>query len=413
MQNVLTGETRAGLADVQRRLADLAQRTAAWWLRHGVDQTDGGFYGTLTRDGSPTVPREKGLIQQSRHLWAMSTWHGRRAPTPEVRAAAESCYTFIIDHLRDVNDGEFFYMAGAAGGVVDRKKKLYAEAFAIYGLSAYANEFGVAAARQYALECFASIDGRAHDAAHGGYDQTDDPLSWIDGAAHGTNTHIHLMEAFTALYELTQESSVRERLSELVDTTVRHLLQPSDYVAMAFDSGWAPVGPPLVSYGHDIETVWLLVDAARALGREAEPAVREAARRIGVHASERGYDAARGGYCNEGVPGGEVTDPEKIWWVQFEALAGLWWLYRLTGDHVHLDRLEHTLTWLEAAWDSVGGEWFYGLLQDGRPGPRGENKGEEWKTSYHNLRSLVFTGDWIAEALRSQPTDRSSEIRSV
>jgi mannobiose 2-epimerase len=396
----LTAETRGRLADVEQRLAVLADRTATWWLQHGVDHESGGFHGTLTRDGSPTSPREKGLIQQSRHLWAMSTWHGRRAPVAEVEAAARSCHAFILEHLRDEEDGEFFFMAGPAGGVVDRKKKLYAEAFAIYGLSAYARQFGVGAARQHALDCFASIDGRAHDSAHGGYDQTEDPLSWIDGAAHGTNTHIHLMEAFTALYELTRESVVRDRLNELVDVTVRHLLQPSDYVALAFDSDWTPVGKPLVSYGHDIETVWLLMDAARALGRAEEPAVRDAARRMGAHAAERGYDADAGGYFNEGVPGGEVTDPEKIWWVQFEALAGLWWLFRLTGDIAHVHRLDRTLTWLEATWDPAGGEWFYGLLRDGSPGPRGENKGEEWKTSYHDLRALVFTGDWIAEALR-------------
>ncbi len=399
-EDTLTAETHGLLVDLERRLAVLAERTAEWWLQHGVDPTNGGFHGTLTRDGRPTAPHEKGLIQQSRQLWAMSTWHGRRAPTVAVEAAAASCYAFLLDHLRDQKDGEFFYMAGPAGGVVDRKKKLYAEAFAIYGLSAYASEFGVQAAQQRALDCFASVDGRAHDPAHGGYDQTDDPLSWIEGAAHGTNTHIHLMEAFTALYRLTNESVVHDRLSELVDVTVNHLLQPSDYVAVAFDRDWTPVGSPLVSYGHDIETVWLLMDAARALDRAEEPAVRDAARRMGVHASERGYDSDAGGYYNEGVPGGEVTDPEKIWWVQFEALAGLWWLFRLTGDVVHLSRLDRTLAWLEATWDPAGGEWFYGLLPDGTPGPRGENKGEEWKTSYHNLRALVFTGDWIAEALR-------------
>jgi mannobiose 2-epimerase len=396
----LAAETRGLLVDIEARLIPLAERTAHWWLQHGVDREDGGFYGTLTRDGSPTAPHEKGLIQQARHLWAMSMWHGRRVATVEVEAAAASCYAFLLEHLRDEKDGEFFFMAGPAGGVADRMKKLYAEAFAIYGLSAYASEFDVPAARQHALDCFASIDARAHDSTHGGYDQTDDPLSWIDGAAHGTNTHIHLMEALTALYELTRDPVVRERLGELVDVTVHHLLQPSDYVALRFDRAWTPVGSPLVSYGHDIETVWLLLDAARALGRAEEPAVRDASRRMGVHASEGGYDADSGGYYNEGVPGGEVTDPEKIWWVQFEALAGLWWLFRLTGDVVHLRRLDRTLARLEATWDPVGGEWFYGHLPDGTPGPRGENKGEEWKTSYHNLRALVFTRDWIEEALR-------------
>jgi mannobiose 2-epimerase len=210
-----------------------------------------------------------------------------------------------------------------------------------------------------------------------------------------------LMEAFTELARATQDEQVRARLSELVNLISHRLLQPSGYVHAAFSADWQPQGPAVVSYGHDVETAWLLMDAAEVLSPGNDAGLVQAARAMGEHAAERGYDAVDGGYFYEGVPGAEVTNHEKIWWVQFEALVGLWWLYRLTGKLEHLQRLQRTLAWLEATRDAEHGEWFAGLNPDGSVGSYGPNKGDEWKASYHNLRSLIFTADWIGEALQS------------
>jgi len=70
-------------------------------------------------------------------------------------------------------------------------------------------------------------------------------------------------------------------------------------------------------------------------------------------------------------------------------------------DYRQLERLERTLGWLEATRDRDHGEWFGSLQPDGSLGSYGPNKGDEWKASYHNLRSLLFTADWIGEALES------------
>jgi mannobiose 2-epimerase len=153
-----------------------------------------------------------------------------------------------------------------------------------------------------------------------------------------------------------------------------------------------------VSYGHDIETVWLLVDAARALGWPAD-IVSTAALRMGTLAIREGFDVERGGLFDEGVPGGEVTKPIKVWWAQFEALAGLWWLYRLTGDEVYLDRLASTLDWIEGpARDAEHGGWYFNVALDGRPDGRGDHKGEVWKTTYHGMRAVLFVDDWMRAA---------------
>jgi len=389
------------LQATRSRLDALALEVATFWKTHGLDAEYGGFHGMHDRNGQPVLGAEKGLIQQSRHLWTFSTWYERREPTPEIRALADDVYRFLITHYLD-DDHEFFFKVDRAGTqVVETKKQLYAESFAIFGLATYARIFDVPEARALALACFRSIDRRSHDGQYGGYDQTHDPGWLTAGASKETNTHIHLLEAFTALHRLDPDPLVRTRLQEMVDVTAHRLAQPSGYAHKEFYRDWRTFGPPRVSYGHDLETAWLIMDALTALD-QAAPDVAASARRLGERSSTEGYDPRHGGYFEEGVPDGAPDRPEKVWWIQAEALPGLWWTYKLSGDPVHIDRLERTLDWIGSHQrNAETGEWYWGILPDGSIGERGDHMGEEWKASYHSLRALIFTSDWIAADLEN------------
>lgn len=388
------------ISNLRHRLDTLAVELIRFWRTHGEDREFGGFHGTLDRAGKPKEPTDKGLIQQSRHLWTWSTWYERREPTPEVRAIADRSYRFIVDHMRDDADGEFYFKVSRDGRTVtEPKKQLYAESFAIYALAAYGRVFASDEAKRLALACFRSIDQRSHDAEHRGYDQTNDPGWHSAGAAKETNTHIHLLEAFTELYRATGDPMVKERLDELVDVTATDLFQPSDnYVHQEFLRDFSPFGPPRCSYGHDVETAWLFMDAAAALGRPEDAVAADAATRMGRHASDVGFDPEYGGFFEEGAVGAPPDKLLKVWWVQAEALPGLWRLYRLSGEARHLERLERTLSYIEThQLDREFGELYWDTNPDGSPGPHGTDKGEEWKTSYHGVRALVFTSDFMRD----------------
>jgi mannobiose 2-epimerase len=387
------------LSDVLPRLNGLAARAFAFWAQHGPDRKYGGVHATLDRQGTPVEPTDKGVIQQARQLWTASMWYARREPSAAVKQLADDTYAFLIKHYLDGSDGEFRFKVSESGKVVDGKKQLYAESFAIYALATYGQTFDVPAAKEQALACFRSLDRRAHDAQYGGYDQRRDPGWLAKGAEKGTNTQIHLLEAFTTLWEATHDAEVGERLDEMIEVTATKLFQDDGYVHKEFLADFTPHAERVVSYGHDLETVWLLLEAARVRGKSEDQRVRKAAIAMGQHASQRGFDPVAGGFFYEGVPGAEATNRAKVWWVQFEALSGLFWLWELTGDRVHLERLERTVSWLETAHDDEYGEWFEETLDDGSAGPPGTKKGHEWKTGYHGLRALVFTADWIHKTL--------------
>ncbi len=389
------------LAALRPRLEALASDAIGFWKAHGPDAKHGGFHGTLDRSGNPIEPSDKGVIQTARHLWAFSTWHARREPTPKVRAVADDLYRFL-ERYRDPADGEFYFRVNRSGEPVERRKQLYAESFVIYALSAYATSFDSEEARSRALTCFRAIDRRSHDPEWLGYDQTHDP-GWLSpGAEKETNTHIHLLEAFTALFRATKDGLVRARLEEMVTVVAKKIVQPDHHARKEYERDWTPFGDASVSYGHDIETAWLLLDALDALERSSDAEFTAIALQLGRGALDAGYDATRGGLFEEGPLKGPATKREKIWWIQAEALPGLYRLYALSRDPSLLDRLEQTLSFIENYQrDAEHGEWYWGITEAGAVGPRGSNKGEEWKASYHNVRALLFTSDWIAE--RSRP----------
>ena len=391
-------------------LADLSAGIVAYWLGRGVDRESGGFHGRLDRKGSPTEPSDKSVVQQARHLWTWSTWGRRRGTAGQVEEVCRSTYDLMQSTFLDPTDGLFRYQTTRDGTIVDPTKLLYAQSFAIYGLAAYGVTFRQDAALDRALRCFRALDAAAHDGRHGGYDQRNEPHWLTGGARKDTNTHLHLMESFAELLLATGDALVRQRLGELVHLICARMLQPEGYVHPSFDADFTPLGARTVSYGHDIETAWLLGEAARALGPDA-PDVRQAAVTLGGNAAAWGFDSEQGGLFQQGVPGGEITDREKVWWVQFEALPGLFRLYEWTGDAAHLARLERTLDFIDGpARDAEYGEWYFGVWPDGSVGPRGDHKGEVWKTAYHNLRATLFTEDfiraWEASGTRQNTLER-------
>ncbi len=419
--------------DISQRLRTLADRLDALgraslepWLTAGLD-LDGGAPGFLNRKfqrivdpedrpGGPggQVRGDQGLVQQARHLFAYSLMHERRPGDPRVTAAAHALY----DHLeRCFSRGPgrpYAHQLRATHAVRSDVVQLYAQGFAVFALSTYGRTFDQPRAATQARQLFATLDALRHDDELQGYDQTNDD-GWLpfviapEGAAKCTNTHIHVLEALTALVRTPARDALSiRRLEELARVIVTKMLQPSGYVHPFFARDWTPVGPAVVSYGHDIETSWLLLDALEALetaghaNEATSELVTQGARRMAGHALRTGWDRA-GGLFDHGVPEGpgrtaHVTCSEKIWWAQAEALPGIYRLYRQTRDASLVERLEEALTFFETkSWDAEHGGFFWGVDSNGRVLGRGDHKGELWKTPYHGLRACLLTSDWIRE----------------
>ncbi len=204
------------------------------------------------------------------------------------------------------------------------------------------------------------------------------------------NTHLHLLEALTTLYRADPSPVVATRLGELITIQSNAVVRKD--VGACTDQharNWTPElegAAARASYGHDLENIWLLVDANDALGLSSSPLI-DLFRRLFAYSLRYGYDAAAGGFYDSGPLGAAADRRDKIWWVQAEALVSALTMYRLTGDaqyaRVYLDTWAFTNT-RQTDWTS--GEWHPTVTTAGAPA--GE-KANRWKAGYHNGRAML------------------------
>jgi mannobiose 2-epimerase len=154
-----------------------------------------------------------------------------------------------------------------------------------------------------------------------------------------------------------------------------------------FTERWEPRSAK-ISFGHDIETSWLLLEGAHALGDPALTArVRAAARRLAAAVLERGFDAEHGGLFNERE--GDRLDTDKEWWPQAEAVVGFLAAYQDSGDERHLDAAVATWRFIARHMvDRRNGEWFRRVSRSGDRTRGGEKVGP-WKCPYHDGRACL------------------------
>lgn len=167
----------AAPVDLRGQINGLASTTFGFWQRHGLDTQHGGFHGTLGRDGTPLKPTKKGLVQTARHLWAFSAYHqqhGSTSPTntssPSAADMAAAAYSFLTRHLLHAPSNMFHWSVSRDGTkVVDGRKVLYGQWFAVYGLSKYAEVFGSMAAKKAARACLDAVEAAYHNKTTGGW----------------------------------------------------------------------------------------------------------------------------------------------------------------------------------------------------------------------------------------------------
>jgi len=141
-----------------------------------------------------------------------------------------------------------------------------------------------------------------------------------------------------------------------------------------------------VSFGHDVENVWLLMDACDA-AKISNYLFQDLYRGLFGYSHKYGYDGVNGGFYDSGPFNQPADRRQKVWWVQSEALVSALRMYQLTGDPLYLDVFDKTLDFVEKQQiDWAGGEWHNMINESGKPAGA---KASTWKAAYHNGRAMI------------------------
>jgi cellobiose epimerase len=387
-------ETRTTLERV------LTENILPFWYPGVVDADEGGYRLNHDLEGKWRGPSNKFLVTQARTAWFFSRLAGSRYGGAEHLKAAGHGYEFLRDCMWDKEFGGFYWEVDSSGRApVKRDKDVYGQVFALFALTEYANASGDASAMAVAKELFTLLESKAHDERHGGYRDLLE-RDWSPMPAPATkrmNTHMHLMEAVTTYFAATKDPTARARLIELIFINSNSVVRKDIGACTDYHrENWQPLRGPgydRVSYGHDVENVWLLMEACKAAGISANVLL-GLYRTLFLYALEHGFDRSGGGFHSSGPLGAPADRREKIWWVQAEGLVAALQMHRLTGEEIYWDCFSRTLKWIvERQADWQHGDWHDTIEPDGRES--GEKAGP-WKCPYHQGRAMLECLDVLA-----------------
>jgi mannose/cellobiose epimerase-like protein (N-acyl-D-glucosamine 2-epimerase family) len=380
----------------------LKENIVPFWYGKSLDRKNGGYTINFGPAGEPKDAPTKMIVTQARTLWLFSRLARAGYGGDECLEAADLGYRFLKEKMWDAEHGGFYWEVDPTGNEKLRPRKhLYGQSFALYAISEYSLATGRQDVLDFATQFFNLLEARSHDKTYGGYieffneDWTPVPAteSSYMGEEAGLklmNTHLHLLEAMTTFYRAGRLPLARERLLELINIESNAVVRKGlGACTDKYERDWTPRldgGYARVSYGHDIENVWLLIDACNAVGVSNYPLV-DLYRALFDYSLKYGYDRANGGFYDSGRFNQPADRRTKVWWVQSEAVVGALYMHRLTQDPGYLSIFKKTSDFIEKNMvDWENGEWHANITPEGMP--QGD-KANPWKAGYHNGRAMI------------------------
>jgi mannobiose 2-epimerase len=393
------------------------------WYPRTIDSVSGGFLSDFDYKWEMKGSQNKMIVTQSRHVWTCSTiaefYPERKDYFLKI---ARHGVQFLKEKMWDSENGGFFNLVDREGNVLKSGKagqiikEAYGNAFAIYGLAAFARASGDTAALSLAKKAFVWLDQHSYDPQYGGYFQfleTDGtPLkSGLNGVPpKDQNGSIHLLEAFTELYRIWPDPLVKERLLMMLTLIRDRITHPKGYLQLFLNEDLSPVSyrdsseeirkknwhHDHISFGHDVETAYLMLEASEIAGIENDTITLRKAKRMVDHSIKNGWDKELGGfyeagYYFKGQDTVTIIKDTKNWWAQAEGLNSLLLMSQLFPDDAHnykslfLNEWEYIDKYLI---DHEHGDWYPNGI-DKEPDEKLAMKAQIWKGNYHTSRALM------------------------
>lgn len=358
------------------------------------DDAFGGYYGYMDSDLNLNKEAEKGCILNSRITWFFANAY-LVLKDKSLLEEAKHAFEYMKKACWDKEFGGVYWSTTYDGKPLDTTKHTYNQAFAIYALSSYYDASGDQEALNLAMQLFELIESRCTDEV--GYmeaftrdfgPESNDKLSENGVMADKTmNTLLHVFEAYTELYRVYKDDRVRAKLIWILKTFADQIYNPTLHRQEVFFDQKMNSIIDLHSYGHDIETTWLLDRGLDVLGeerytKELKPMIADLVKQV--------YEVAFDGrsMANECERG--VVDTKRVWWVQAETVVGFANAYQRDPQRVeYLEAARATWEFIkEFVIDKRVGEWHSEVSPEGKPI---NNKPivEPWKCPYHNGRMCL------------------------
>lgn len=381
-----------------------------YWTKFGMEKEGKGFYGAVDLDNKPVLSANKTCVLNARILWTFAA-AAKAYPGRGYEDIAHLAYKVVTDDFADKDFGGFYMELSSANKVVNDIKHTYAQAFVIYSLSKYYELNPSEEVMQRIQDFFFFLDGKTKDPDNAGYLESftrawklyEENRMADNNEPKSMNTHLHVLEAYAAVYKVWKGDLVKQRLTELLEIFIQHIIRESGHLGVFFSSDFSETesSKGICSFGHDIEASWLLWEAAEILGNEdilkrIKPLITKMADSVLRVAVDKD-----GGLFLESTRFGSHIRTNKHWWLQAETLVGFMNMFQLQGDKKYWETVKLSWDFIDrCVIDHKGGEWFTKVnrlgvpyliepADDPSPYYRNDWKIDPWKCPYHNGRAML------------------------
>lgn len=378
------------------------------WFPRSIDRQHGGFHSHFTREWQWAPSDGKFSVFEGRMTWVASQVVLRDPDKKtEYLPYVNQGLDFLENVMWDKQDGGFFWGLDDDGHITAQfgdGKQLYGIDFCIYGAAAAYQATGDPRALDLAKKGFIWLDQHAHDSVNGGYFEslTRDGKPVLPHAPNGQveagpigpvgyksmNAHIHLLEALTELYRVWPDAMLRSRLEETLAVVRDKICMEPGVMNLYFTSEWRAIPGP-DSYGHDVETAYLMLETDELLHTHASEKTERMARMLVDHALAYGWDKTNGGFFENGPTFGPADDTRKEWWVQCEGLNALLLMHQRYGKE-DATYFKHFLEqWAFIKSHTIDAQYHGTINMTSAEGnPLSDDKGSIWKAGYHDGRAF-------------------------
>jgi mannobiose 2-epimerase len=401
---------------------ELHENILAYWMKYGVEKNGDGFYGAVNLDNEPVLSANKTSVLNARILWTFAA-AAIKYPGRGYEEMAHKAYRVVTEDFADKEFGGFYMELSSSDKVANDIKHTYAQAFVIYALSKYYEFNSSDEVLKRIQDFFLFLDAKAKDPVNPGYLESftrnweiyEENRMADNNEPKSMNTHLHVLEAYAAVYKVWKGDLAKQRLTELLEIFIDNIIRETGHLGVFFSAEFTETekSKGTCSFGHDIEASWLIWEAAEILGEKSiidkvKPLMlkmADAVLRVGVDKD--------GGLFLESTRFGSHVRTNKHWWLQAETLVGYMNSFQLTKDEKYWETVKLTWDFIDKhVIDHKGGEWFtkvnrlgvpYLIEPEDDPSPyyRNDWKIDPWKCPYHNGRAMLELMDRIDNILKS------------
>lgn len=355
-----------------------------------VKDPAGGFFQNFLDDGRVFDSKTRHLVSSTRFVFNYSEAY-RRGYGDHYADWARDGLAFIEQEHYLANSNHYAWMLG---DTIDKTAMAYGHAFVVLAY-AHAHMAGIVDAKNKLSDLYSWLDDNFYQPDHNAYaDERSGELTTL-APYRGQNANMHMCEAFIAAYKAIGDQRFLERAKRLAQKFAGELCDlAGGMIWEHYQQDWQPdwqynidkpddlFKPWGFQPGHQVEWTKLLLQLHQL---SPESWYVERAKSLFDQAVKYGWDKEHGGLVYGFAPKTyEFADAQKYFWVQAEAIAAAYRLYKVTGEQIYLD-------WYQTLWqyswdhliDHTHGAWFRIVARNGDKITT--EKSPMGKVDYHTL----------------------------